>query len=51
MVLLRGLLGQVVRKGTLTLIAPDGGVYRTGTGGPLITIRIVDPRIIPKLLF
>ncbi|MFH1340638.1 MAG: cyclopropane-fatty-acyl-phospholipid synthase family protein [Pseudomonadota bacterium] len=50
MFLLRGVLGQIVRKGTLTLIAPDGCVHRTGTGGPLITIRIVDPRIIPKLL-
>lgn len=50
MALLRGLFGQVVRKGTLSLIAPDGRVHQIGGGAPLLIIRIMDPRIIPRLL-
>lgn len=50
MLLLRRLLGQIVRKGTLTMISPDGSAYHVGSGGPSITIRVADSRIIPKLL-
>lgn len=48
--LLRGLLRQIIRKGALTVIAPDGGSHHIGNGLPSITIRIVEPGIIPRLL-
>jgi len=51
MLLLRGLLRQIFCKGTLTVIAPDGGPHHIGSGAPSITIRIVDPRVIPHLVF
>jgi len=51
MLLLRGLLRQIFCKGTLTVIAPDGGPHHIGSGAPSITIRIVDPSVIPNLVF
>ena len=50
MLLLRGLLRKIVRKGTLNIVAPDGAFHRIGNGAPLITIRIMDPSVIPHLL-
>ncbi|HZQ14109.1 MAG TPA: cyclopropane-fatty-acyl-phospholipid synthase family protein [Pseudolabrys sp.] len=50
MLLLRGLLRQIIRKGTLTVIAPDGGSHCVGNGAPTITIRILDRGVIPRLL-
>jgi cyclopropane-fatty-acyl-phospholipid synthase len=50
MLLLRGMFGQIVRKGTLNVIGPDGRAHQIGNGAPAVAICIVDPRIIPKLL-
>lgn len=50
MLLLRGLLRQIIRKGTLTVVAPNGRSYHIGNGAPSITIRIVDPAVIPPLI-
>jgi len=50
MLLLRGLLQQIIRKGTLTVIGPDGRSYFIGNGVPSVAIRIVDPAVIPRLL-
>jgi cyclopropane-fatty-acyl-phospholipid synthase len=51
MLLLRGLLQRMIRKGTLTVIGPGGRSYFIGHGAPSVAIRILDPRIIPRLLF
>jgi cyclopropane-fatty-acyl-phospholipid synthase len=51
MFLLRELLGQIIRRGTLTVIAPDGGSHHIGSGTPSITIRVADPGVIPHLVF
>lgn len=50
MFLLRGLLRQIIRKGALTMVAPDGDSHHIGNGSPSITIRIVDPGVIPWLI-
>jgi len=50
MSLLQGLLRQIIRKGTLTVIGPDGRSYHAGSGGPSVTARIVDTAVIPQLL-
>lgn len=50
MLLLRGLLRRIIRKGALTIIAPDGRIYSVGNGAPSVTIRIMDPGVIPRLL-
>lgn len=50
MLLFRRLLGQIIHDGRLTVIAPNGGVHHIGNGTPSITIRIVDPAVIPRLL-
>ncbi len=50
MLLLRGLLRQIIRKGTLKVIAPDGVAHHIGNGAPSIAIRIVEPGVIPQLL-
>ena len=42
MFLLRNLLNQVIRKGTLTLVGPDGHSFEFGSGEPSITVRITD---------
>ena len=50
MLLLRGLFRRIIRKGTLTVIAPDGRPDHIGSGMPSVSIRIVDPAVIPRLL-
>ncbi|GLI25515.1 cyclopropane-fatty-acyl-phospholipid synthase [Xanthobacter flavus] len=50
MLLLRKMLGQIIHDGRLTVIAPNGGIHHIGNGTPSITIRIVDPAVIPRLL-
>jgi cyclopropane-fatty-acyl-phospholipid synthase len=50
MLLLRGLLHQIIRKGTLTVRGPDGSSFLVGSGAPSVAIRIVDPAVIPGLL-
>ncbi|MDF2119257.1 cyclopropane-fatty-acyl-phospholipid synthase [Roseiarcaceae bacterium H3SJ34-1] len=51
MFLLLGLLRQIIRKGALTVIGPDGRSSFVGHGAPSVTIRIVDPSVIPRLVF
>ena len=51
MSLLLGLLRQIIRKGALTVIGPDGRSSFVGHGAPSVTVRIVDPAIIPRLVF
>jgi hypothetical protein len=48
MLLLRGLLRQIIHKGALTVIVPDGSSYHFGSGSPSITIRIADSSVIPR---
>ena len=50
MLLLRGLLRTVIRKGTLTVIGPDGRSFFVGSGAPSVTIRIADSSTILHLL-
>ena len=50
MSLLQGLLRQIIRKGTLTVIGPNGRSYHAGSGGPSVTARIADSAAIPPLL-
>jgi cyclopropane-fatty-acyl-phospholipid synthase len=50
MLLLRGLLRRIVRKGRLTVISPDGRAYVVGEGTPSVTIRITDPATVRRLL-
>lgn len=50
MFLLCGLLRQIIRKGALTVLAPDGCSHHIGNGSPSIAIRIVDPGVIPRLI-
>lgn len=50
MFLLLGLFRQIIRKGALTVIGPDGRSYFVGHGAPSVTIRIADATIIPQLL-
>jgi len=50
MLLLRGLLRQIIHKGALTVIAPDGNSHHIGSGSPSITIRIADSGVIPRLV-
>lgn len=51
MFLLLGLFRQIIRKGALTVIGPDGRSSFIGHGAPSVTIRIVDPTVIPRLVF
>ena len=51
MLLLHRMLQEIIHTGTLTVIGPDGGTYPIGIGEPAITIRIVDPGVIFRLLF
>ena len=45
MALIESLVGQLIRKGRLTLVMPDGGKREFGPGGsPSITVRVADRR-------
>ena len=50
MLLLQGLVRKIIRKGTLTIIGPDDRSCRAGSGTPSVTIRIVDPAVIPRMV-
>lgn len=50
MLLLRRLLQPIIRKGALTVIGPNGSSFVVGGDVPFVTLRIVDPRVIPHLL-
>lgn len=47
--LLRSLLRRVIRKGTLTLLTPDGCACDIGHGEPSVTIRITDQATVRRL--
>jgi cyclopropane-fatty-acyl-phospholipid synthase len=47
--LLRSLLRRVIRKGTLTLVTPDGRSSDFGHGDPSVTIRITDRATVRRL--
>lgn len=47
--LLRSLLRRVIRKGTLTLMTPDGCACDIGHGEPSVTIRITDHATVRRL--
>lgn len=49
MLLLRSLLHRIIRKGTLTVVSPDGRSYDFGNGTPSVTIRIIDPTTVRRL--
>lgn len=50
--LLPKLFGKIVRKGHITLVAPDGTKYQAGPGGgPHVTLRILDPALDWKIVF
>lgn len=48
-VLLRSLLRRIIRKGTLTLVTPDGHSSDFGDGEPSVTIRIADQATVWRL--
>ena len=50
MFLLCGLFRQIIGKGALTVIAPDGCSHNIGSGLPSVAIRVTDPTVIPQLL-
>lgn len=50
MLLLRGVLSRIIRKGSLTVTGPDGSHFLVGSGTPSLGIRIFDPTAIPRLL-
>ena len=50
MPLLQAIFRQIIRKGTLILIGPDGRLQHIGHGTPFVTIRITNSNVIPKLL-
>ena len=50
MLLLRGMLQRIIRKGALTVIGPSGRSYVIGEGAPSVTIRVLDPAAIPQIL-
>uniref|UniRef100_UPI003704C2A9 SAM-dependent methyltransferase n=1 Tax=Mesorhizobium atlanticum TaxID=2233532 RepID=UPI003704C2A9 len=47
--LLRSLLRRVIRKGTLTLVTPDGCACDIGHGEPSVTIRVTDRATVRRL--
>jgi cyclopropane-fatty-acyl-phospholipid synthase len=49
MLLLHGLLRRIIRRGALTMIAPDGRTYDFGSGSPSVTIRITDWAVVRRL--
>ena len=50
MLLLRGMLQRIIRKGALTIIGPSGRSYIVGEGAPSVTIRVLDTSSIPQIL-
>ena len=50
MPLLQAFFRQIIRKGTLILIGPDGHIQHIGHAAPSVTIRITNSTVIPKLL-
>ena len=51
MLLLRGLLDRLIRKGKLTVISPAGRKYDFGAGLPSVTISIADSATVRRLFF
>ena len=49
MVPLRALLQRLIRRGTLTVLAPDSRSYSFGHGQPAVTIRITDWAAVRRL--
>jgi len=47
------MLARIIRKGTLTLIAPDGSEYRFEgeEPGPRVTVRVTDPSLDWRIVF
>lgn len=50
MLMLRGLLQRIIRKGKLTVIGPTGNSFLVGSGAPSVVLRIVDTTAIQRLL-
>jgi cyclopropane-fatty-acyl-phospholipid synthase len=50
MLLLRGMLRRIIREGALTVIGPSGRSYFIGEGAPSVTIRVLDPAVILRIL-
>jgi cyclopropane-fatty-acyl-phospholipid synthase len=50
MLLLREMLRQIIRRGALTIISPNGRIFFVGNGTPSVTIRIMDGGVIWRLL-
>ena len=48
--LLRSFLRKFIRKGTLKIAALDGRVHDIGCGTPTVTMRIVDPAVVLRLV-
>lgn len=49
MLLLRGLFRRIIRRGSLTIIGPDGDVNDVGRGLPSVTIRITNRATVRRL--
>jgi cyclopropane-fatty-acyl-phospholipid synthase len=51
MLLLQSLLRRIIRKGRLTVLAPDGRTYNFGDGSPSVTIRITEWAAVGRMAF
>jgi len=49
MFLLRNLFGRIIRKGTLSVIAPGGRIETFGSGAPAVTIGIADWTVVWRM--
>ena len=50
MPLLKALFTEIIRKGALIVIGPDGGSAQIGCGLPSVVIRITHFRVIPRII-
>jgi cyclopropane-fatty-acyl-phospholipid synthase len=48
--LLQGLFRKIVHNGELIILGPDGRYYHAGRGTPSVTLHIVDPAVISRIL-
>ena len=50
-ILLKTMIGQLIRRGTLTIHLPDGTVQRHGDNTqPEVTVRVTDPTVLARIV-
>ena len=49
--LLKTMIGQLIRRGTLIIHFPDGMTQRHGDGtAPSVTVRVIDPNLAARIV-